>query len=374
MAAECPLLPAVAWRGEWLARLEATPPWLFAWLRHQTDGPYWRQGSLAPDYDAIDVPIFSIGGWHDSYVDPAFRMHERCPAPSHTLVGNWVHSWPHSAYPGPNLDELHEIARFFDRHLNAVTNGWEDEPAVVWFEHEYMPPVPFPPVLPGRWRATSSFPHPATTVRSWAFGAGALAEGDIDLWIKDESINPTQSFKARGMTVAVSMAKHLGATKLAVPSAGNAGGALAAYAARAGLEAHIFMPRDTPRANIIECRELGAHVTLINGLITDCGGEIARRKAKEGWFDMSTLKEPYRLEGKKTMGLELAEQLDQFGGGRGGIPVDATTGNRVWDKTYGDVRAGESATVAPAVNQVQFSPFQFRRRLLDACRRIGMEG
>jgi threonine synthase len=133
---------------------------------------------------------------------------------------------------------------------------------------------------------------------------------EIDLWIKDESLNPTQSFKARGMAVAVSMAKYLGATKLAVPSAGNAGGALAAYAARAGLEAHIFMPRDTPHANIIECRELGAQVTLIEGLITDCGAEIGRRKTKEGWFDMSTLKEPYRVEGKKTLGYELAEQCD----------------------------------------------------------------
>ncbi len=134
--------------------------------------------------------------------------------------------------------------------------------------------------------------------------------GMQNLWIKDESLNPTQSFKARGMSVAVSMAKHLGATKLAVPSAGNAGGALAAYAARAGLEAHIFMPRDTPHANIIECRELGARVTLINGLITDCGAEIARRKSAEGWFDMSTLKEPYRVEGKKTLGYELAEQME----------------------------------------------------------------
>ena len=133
---------------------------------------------------------------------------------------------------------------------------------------------------------------------------------DLDLWIKDESLNPTQSFKARGMSVAVSMAKHLGATKLAVPSAGNAGGALAAYAARAGLEAHVFMPRDTPRANIIECVELGAHITLIDGLITDCGAEIARLKTKEGWFDVSTLKEPYRIEGKKTLGYELAEQLN----------------------------------------------------------------
>ena len=133
---------------------------------------------------------------------------------------------------------------------------------------------------------------------------------DVDLWIKDESLNPTQSFKARGMSVAVSMAKHLGTTKLAVPSAGNAGGALAAYAARAGLEAYVFMPRDTPRANIIECRELGARITLVDGLITDCGAEIGRRKEAEGWFDMSTLKEPYRLEGKKTLGYELAEQFD----------------------------------------------------------------
>jgi len=133
-------------------------------------------------------------------------------------------------------------------------------------------------------------------------------DDNIDLWIKDESLNPTQSFKARGMSVAISMAKYLGATKLAIPSAGNAGGALAAYAARARLEAHIFMPRDTPRANIIECCELGAHVTLIDGLITDCGAEIARRKTEEGWFDMSTLKEPYRIEGKKTLGYELAGQ------------------------------------------------------------------
>src|SRR5256884_3610277 len=139
--------------------------------------------------------------------------------------------------------------------------------------------------------------------------SGGCRTNDTNLWIKDESLNPTQSFKARGMSVAVSMAKHLGATKLAAPSAGNAGGALAAYAARAGLEAHVFMPRDTPRANIIECRELGAHVTLIDGLITDCGAEIGRRKEREGWFEMSTLKEPYRIEGKKTLGYELAEQF-----------------------------------------------------------------
>jgi len=134
--------------------------------------------------------------------------------------------------------------------------------------------------------------------------------GLSELYIKDEGQNPTQSFKARGMAAAVSMARELGAKKLAVPSAGNAAGALAAYAARAGLEAHIFMPRDTPRANVIECEQTGAHVTLMDGLITDCGAEVARRKEAEGWFDVSTLKEPYRIEGKKTMGYELAEQFD----------------------------------------------------------------
>ena len=130
-----------------------------------------------------------------------------------------------------------------------------------------------------------------------------------ELFIKDESLNPTGSFKARGLCLAVSMAKELGVNKLAIPSAGNAAGALAAYAARAGMEAHIFMPRDTPAANRIECLETGAHVTLVDGLITDCGAEVARRKDTEGWFDVSTLKEPYRIEGKKTMGYELAEQF-----------------------------------------------------------------
>ena len=133
---------------------------------------------------------------------------------------------------------------------------------------------------------------------------------EIDLYIKDEGQNPTQSFKARGMTAAISMAKELGVTKVAVPSAGNAAGAMAAYAARAGMEAHIFMPADTPAANVIECRQTGSNVTLIDGLITDCGKIVAERKEAEGWFDVSTLKEPYRVEGKKTMGYELAEQLN----------------------------------------------------------------
>jgi threonine synthase len=132
----------------------------------------------------------------------------------------------------------------------------------------------------------------------------------INLLIKDESTNPTHSFKARGMSVAVSMAKELGVKKCAVPSAGNAAGALAAYASRAGIEAHIFVPQDTPKANIVECEQNGAFVTLVDGLITDCAGIVAERKTAEGWFEVSTLKEPYRVEGKKTMGYELAEQLN----------------------------------------------------------------
>jgi threonine synthase len=128
-------------------------------------------------------------------------------------------------------------------------------------------------------------------------------------YLKDEGLNPTCSFKARGMSAAISMAKHFGVKKVAVPSAGNAAGAMAAYAAKAGIEAHAFMPADTPVVCITECRALGAHVNLVDGLITDCAAEIGRRKEHEGWFDLSTLKEPYRAEGKKTMGYELAEQM-----------------------------------------------------------------
>ncbi|MGL4553183.1 MAG: threonine synthase [Gemmataceae bacterium] len=129
------------------------------------------------------------------------------------------------------------------------------------------------------------------------------------LLIKDESRLPTGSFKSRGMTVAVSMAKHLGLTRLAIPTAGNAGGAMAAYAARAGMEAFVFMPADTPVINQIECWLAGAKTFLVDGLINDCGKIVREGAGPCGWFDFSTLKEPYRLEGKKTMGLELAEQL-----------------------------------------------------------------
>ena len=130
-----------------------------------------------------------------------------------------------------------------------------------------------------------------------------------NLLIKDEGLNPTGSFKARGMSAALTMARHYGLKKLAAPSAGNAGGALAAYAAAAGLEAHVFMPRDVPIANRLEVEAAGAHLTLVDGLISDCGRMVAERQGDEGWFDVSTLKEPFRIEGKKTMGYEVAEQL-----------------------------------------------------------------
>ena len=131
-----------------------------------------------------------------------------------------------------------------------------------------------------------------------------------DLWIKDESQLPTGSFKSRGLCMAISMAKHFGITRVAIPTAGNAGGAMAAYAARAGMEAFVFMPHDTPIINQIECVTAGAKVFLVNGLITECGAIVKGGVERMNWFDFSTLKEPYRLEGKKTMGLELAEQFD----------------------------------------------------------------
>ncbi len=134
--------------------------------------------------------------------------------------------------------------------------------------------------------------------------------GFANLYIKDEGLNPTGSFKARGLSAAISRAKELGVTSVSIPTAGNAGGALSAYAALAGMEAHVFMPRDVPKPFINECRVLGASVTLIDGLITDCGKAAAEGVKKYGRFDVSTLKEPYRIEGKKTMGYELAEQMN----------------------------------------------------------------
>jgi threonine synthase len=161
----------------------------------------------------------------------------------------------------------------------------------------------------GLWRYRSVLPEakPVTLGEGWT---PMLASRRFPrVFLKEEGANPTGTFKARGMALAVTMARHYGLKKLAVPSAGNAAGALAAYAAAAGIEAHIFMPKDVPFANYVEATIYGANVNLVDGLISDCGRIVAERKEKEGWFDISTLKEPFRVEGKKTMGYELVEQL-----------------------------------------------------------------
>ncbi len=167
------------------------------------------------------------------------------------------------------------------------------------------------------WRYAEVLPDALPVTLGEGFTPMLPSREYANVHIKDEGLNPTGSFKARGMSAAVSMAKHYGLKKLAAPSAGNAGGALAAYAAAAGIEAYIFMPKDVPLANRMECDFYGAHVTLVDGLISDCGRMVAERTKKdgsskddEGWFDVSTLKEPFRVEGKKTMGYEVAEQLN----------------------------------------------------------------
>src|SRR6266404_1581986 len=162
---------------------------------------------------------------------------------------------------------------------------------------------------PGMWRYRAVLPDvtPVTLGEGWT--PMLRSKRYANAFVKEEGANPTGSFKARGLALAVTMARHYGLKKLAVPSAGNAAGALAAYAAAAGIEANIFMPKDVPFANYVEATMYGAKVTLVDGLISDCGRMVAERKEKEGWFDISTLKEPFRIEGKKMMGYELVEQL-----------------------------------------------------------------
>ena len=159
------------------------------------------------------------------------------------------------------------------------------------------------------WRYRELLPDAEPVTLGEGFTPMLASRRHANLWIKDEGANPTGSFKARGLCMAVTMARHYGLKKLAIPSAGNAAGALAAYAAAAGLDSHIFMPKDVPEANLVECKAYGSDVNLIDGLISDCARIVGERKQAQGWFDVSTLKEPFRVEGKKTMGLEVAEQL-----------------------------------------------------------------
>ena len=161
----------------------------------------------------------------------------------------------------------------------------------------------------GMWRYHAVLPsvEPVTLGEGWT--PMLRSKRHRGVYLKEEGANPTGSFKARGLSMAVTMARHYGLRKLAVPSAGNAAGALAAYAAASDIEAHIFMPRDVPLANYVEATAYGAKVTLVDGVISDCARIVGERKQQEGWFDISTLKEPFRVEGKKTMGYELVEQL-----------------------------------------------------------------
>ena len=175
-------------------------------------------------------------------------------------------------------------------------------------------PASLLPLAPTMWRYDAVLPEATPVTLGEGFTPMLRSREYANVFIKDEGLNPTGSFKARGLSATVTMARHFGLKKLAIPSAGNAAGALAAYAAAAGIEAHIFMPKDVPMANRIECDYYGAQVTLVDGLISDCARKVAALKEteawqREGWFDVSTTKEPYRVEGKKTMGYEVAEQL-----------------------------------------------------------------
>ncbi len=208
--------------------------------------------------------------------------------------------------PANQLQTLHNGRPLWVRYnLDAVSR---------WFEKDKLRDRE-----PTMWRYRELLPLP-NGVRPVSLGEGMtpvlecsqLAEnfGLRDLWIKDESHLPTGSFKSRGLAMAITMAKHFRVKRVALPSAGNAGGAAAAYAARAGMECFVFMPEDTPVINQYECQLAGAKTFLVNGLINDCGKIVREGQQAMGWFDLSTLKEPYRIEGKKTMGLELAEQFD----------------------------------------------------------------
>jgi threonine synthase len=221
----------------------------------------------------------------------------------------------------------------FVTHLESALDGTRFEPGKVWTVHQGRPlwvrydlaavgrsvrPADFAGRVNSLWRYSELLPLPAGA-EPVTLGEGmspllpcprlGRELGLSRLLVKDESQLPTGSFKSRGMTAAVSLAKQFGLKRLAIPTAGNAGGALAAYGARAGMEVFVFMPDDTPAINQIEADLCGAKVFLVNGLINDCGRIVREGTDRMGWFDVSTLKEPYRLEGKKTMGLELAEQL-----------------------------------------------------------------
>jgi uncharacterized protein len=168
-----------AWLERWRERLEATPVWLFEWARQQRDGPYWRLGSLAPDYGRIEAAVLQLAGWMDEYVDAALRIQASCTnaVGRRTIVGPWVHGNAHSAYPAPNIDWLHETVRWFDHFLKGIDNAVDAEPALTWFHREPTPPERFPARLKGAWRATSAWARATPAHRVLHLGPGTLADG-----------------------------------------------------------------------------------------------------------------------------------------------------------------------------------------------------
>ena len=270
--------------------------------------------------------------------DPVTRAH----APLVSFV-TWLESTADgSQLPARTLQTVHEGKPLLVRYdLAAIADTWRKDSLLsrsksLWRYRELLPLEDDRNLVTLGEGMTPLLPCPRLGEQ---LGCTRLA-------IKDEAQLPTGSFKSRGMAVAVSMAKELGVKQVGIPSAGNAGGALAAYAARAGIECFVFVPEDTPIVNVAECALHGAHVFLVDGLIGDCAKIVREGAARYGWFDFSTLKEPYRIEGKKTMGLELAEQRDwslpdaifyPTGGGTGLIGM-----GKAWDelRAIGWVAAG----------------------------------
>ncbi len=176
-----PTYAGPGWQAEWRQRLEQTPPWTLQWLRHQHDGPYWRRGSLAPDYDRITCAIYHVGGWNDGYTNAVLRMHERCTsAPRKALIGNWVHAMPDYAYPGPNIDWLHELLRFFDCWLKGEANGIMDEPRFTYFRRHYTPPTTFPDTQNGEWCAAPDYPLDNMAVATFYLSGDRLSTDPCD--------------------------------------------------------------------------------------------------------------------------------------------------------------------------------------------------
>jgi len=224
---------------------------------------------------------------------PTFVTHLECSATGTRYPANQLHGLSDAGKPLLVRYDMEGIRRAVTRETFSARDGG------FWKYREFLPVRKSADVV-----SLGEIVTPLVELPSLAKRAGAT-----ELLVKDEGRLPTGSFKARGLALAVAMAKSFGVRRMAMPTNGNAGAALAAYAARAGIEAHVFCPADTPEINLREIALAGATLTLVDGLITDCGRRVAEGRERMGWFDASTLKEPYRIEGKKTMGFELAEQL-----------------------------------------------------------------